>query len=146
MHESDPLMFIAMGLFWIGYGIFLWRKNKNADQWTSVPGVIAESSISDIGLNFARGLRFNLRYEYSVNNKTFTGTQLTFSDSMNYPNNQKNRQTLEKLIAEYPAGKTVQVYFDPNDPSKSFRTKGYGTVPFVCMFIGAIIVVYGALK
>ena len=146
MHDIDPLMFYAMGIFWVGYGVYLWRKNQNADHWTSVPGVISESFISDSAMKFTRGLRFNLRYDYSVDNKTYTGTQLTFSDSMDYPKNNRSRQTLEKLVAEYPAGKTVEVYFNPDDPGKSFLTKGYGTVPYVCVFVGIIIIGYGLLK
>jgi len=146
MYEIDPALLIIAGLMWLGYGVMLYRKHKKAAQWTSVPGTIIESSISEITIKLTPGMRFNLKYEYRVDDRSYTGSRLTLVDTMDYPATASNRTTVENLVAQYPVGKNVQVYFNPNDPQQSFLYKGFGTVPYICMAVGIGIIIYAIIK
>jgi len=57
-------------------------------------------------------------YEFEVNGKKYKGSVITPGD-MTLAGN----ASAEKVVARYPAGADVQVYYNPNDPNKHFLEK-----------------------
>jgi hypothetical protein len=56
---------------------------------------------------------------------------------------QEERAEAVTQLAEYPAGKAIQVFFDPESPDHSVLIKGIGTI-WIAAVLGAIALTTGA--
>lgn len=60
-------------------------------------------------------------YEYPIDGRTFQGTRVSFSDE-NSEN--QSEEAAYNIVAAYPAGKTVDVHYDPLSPENSALVTG----------------------
>lgn len=85
---------------------------------------------------------YRIEYEYTVNGKVHHNDKVTFTS-----NSSANISYAQNYLGTYPMGKTIQVFYDPNDPSFSVlepdKTSTYLLV-FTLIFsiiVGLIIIV-----
>lgn len=106
----------------LGIGAFLGMQmaSSYADrvaQWPSVSGKIVTSEVTTATTRTKYGLRTTLvadiKYAYSVSGENYQGLHLRLLPMLHM----KPGGTPEELVAEYPVGRTVEVYYDPSDPS-----------------------------
>lgn len=98
----------------------------DSKEWPDTHGVITSSQIlkenrKDYGNNSSRtsthhyAYRVWVQYSYQVNASTYIGKRIRV---------RSHTYSLESLaqreLAEYPVGKTVKVYYNPEDPERSF--------------------------
>jgi len=87
------------------------RARKSA-QWPAVRGIIRVSLLKVGYLKSMKGYYGDVQYDYQVDGRTYRGTRLSF-----------NRVHLavedawQREIDQYPVGKTVAVYYDPQHPN-----------------------------
>ena len=141
----------------------IWMANRTAllarssRAWPSVEGTVASSGISSTWVRTGRITLMHyapaLQYNFVVDGKPYTGTRIGFSDEwLGAPGNDAKSRA-EANAARWSSGSTVQVFYDPADPSESALVAG-GEIPFttwsgnfvgVLMAIGAIVCAYFAL-
>lgn len=91
----------------------LWLRmmNARAQAWPSTLGRVIKSELvpdpHDNETNVA------VIYEFTVGGRTFTSTRIAFAGMRNDSQSQAN------LIARFPVGSEVDVYFDPINPTSS---------------------------
>ncbi len=88
-----------------------------AQQWPSVAGKIVTSEISTATTRYKYGIRTTLvadiEYAYSVNGQNYQGEHLRLIPMLHM----KPEGTPAELVARYPVGRSVEVYYDPADPT-----------------------------
>ncbi|OHX12786.1 hypothetical protein BI347_04190 [Chromobacterium sphagni] len=121
MLEKWPAwLLIAIGVAAFAY---LWRQARLADAaqgWPSVAGRVESSALdwrqrcggdnSD-----AREYRALLAYRYEVAGQRHLSTQRRIPE----PGFSSNQALAEQIIQRYPAGATVQVYYNPARPQQA---------------------------
>lgn len=114
-------------LVFVGLGIFLLvrsrRDKEKAAQslnWPSVSGKVIdarmlESTSTDSDGDSSTTYRAHVQYEYEVAGTRYTNDKINVGMVVSTSATKKVQETL----ARYPAGATVKVYYDPNNPSDS---------------------------
>jgi hypothetical protein len=86
-------------------------------QWPSVTGKIVTSKVSTATVRTGRFVRSDpvadVQYAFSVAGKDYRGMHLRPLPMLHM----KPEGTPDELVARYPAGRSVQVHYDPRDPS-----------------------------
>lgn len=115
-----PVMLCAIGfglltlLFFIGYRRSLLRANA----WPVVPGEVTvsrveERSSSDEGRS-RRTYAAVVEFTYEVGGLSFSSRQIALGLEMS-----GSRSAADKITARYPLGATVEVHYDPANPSQA---------------------------
>ncbi len=123
--------FLAGGLL-IGMSIINGRKAKESLQWPSVPGVVLSSEMITDTVGEIATFTPVVTYSYVVNGRSLQSARIRF-----------NTVRGKKILAKYPKGCPVQVFFDPLTPSTAVLEKGGSTKAM--MFVGAAVIVGSCL-
>lgn len=118
------------GLFLVFAGIGVWlilRYQKNKEKahqslnWPKTSGRVIESRIAEHESEDEDGhVTYTyspvVRYEYQVNGVAYTGGQVAIGGSgIAISNNNK----VQQMIDQYPPGKLVVVYYNPQNPAEA---------------------------
>jgi Protein of unknown function (DUF3592) len=104
------------------------RTAKASVGWPSVPGTVVFSGMVEDRQADSASSSPLVTYSYIVNGQILEGSRVRFSGV----------QT-RKILAQYPKGNTVQVFFDPQRPSNAVLEKGGSTR--VMLFVGVAVIV-----
>lgn len=137
-------MFTLIGLLFLVIGGFQLRQGLKTNDWPATAGRIIESKVSDSSERREPGSRFSSKkytvrvlYSYHVNDQKFEGDRLRYGNK-SYKSwvSAKDEQLL------FPAGKEVQVYYDPMSPHQSVLIKGIG-LSWLALALGLMGLVIG---
>jgi len=93
--------------------IFVTRqKVKEAAGWTSTMGTVLLSTIQYRRSNNGTSAYPVVQYSYEVLGRTYQGNKIM-------PGPEVGGSGTHKIVARYPMGAQVMVYYDPNAPSNS---------------------------
>jgi len=110
-------------------------------SWPSVPGTITKTEI-DIWRNDGKThYQPDIVYAYTVGGKKYSSSKITVGD----PPLDNNVTKAKRLQAEYPVGKDVVVYYDPELPESSALQPGTKTGDYLLAGIAAIFFFAGLL-
>jgi hypothetical protein len=80
-----------------------------------------------------------LRYEFSLMGQPYAGTRQSLDDVGTI----KSAELAQREVAALPAGRPVQVFYDPNDPSKSLLKPGVPISGLLGSLFGTLLVAAG---
>jgi hypothetical protein len=107
-------------LWWLG------AKGDASTAWPSAVGSVLESRMEQRQVN-AGGERDNtweyfpqLRYQYQVQGQTYHSTNRRFPN----PGYSRSQQEVAAILARYPAGAQVRVYYNPANPAEACLETG----------------------
>lgn len=115
---GSGLFMIVAGIAAMGYfgGVVL--KQSSASSWPTTTARIVTSRIvveSDIARNVGNDLpHADIAFQYSVDGVTHQSTELWFDSEP-----AGTLADMQTLVAEYPKGRTIEVFYNPNDPSQA---------------------------
>lgn len=102
------------------------RKAKQAEQWPVAPGRILPSEVSHSVSRDRDGTSVTWKphvfYEYDVEGSKFKSDRLTGISFYS-----SNRRAAYRTVHNYPVGKEVDAYYNPEDPSDSMLEPGITT-------------------
>jgi hypothetical protein len=112
------LWMILFSLFMFGIIIYLRIATNAVKNWPSVPGKVTTSRVSYKSSSDKTDATPFITYVYDVDGKTYkeggiSPGVLTLSDKMD----------AEKVVARYPRGSVVTVYYNPKNPSQAVLEK-----------------------
>jgi hypothetical protein len=165
---SFILFLIVGGLAASFYG---WRnvsRSLASTDWPSVDGKIIDSRVEEekvkrtgsgtnkTPLNQKR-YQPKVDYTYSVNDKIFKGTRISYSDHgylgkskkitimgvTRYSSNADAKAGAQKIAQKYPKGKKVTVYYMPDNPAESLLEPGFSYKVFAWPLVGIVMFVIG---
>jgi hypothetical protein len=83
-------------------------------------GTITHSSVvTDDGDEEGGSYRFDIRYDYRVDDSQYYGTRYRYGADANF-----DRGGHHRILASYPVGSQVEVYYAPNDPADAVLRAG----------------------
>ena len=132
MAVAAPIGLIVAGAILIFVSITLGRKAKASLEWPAVPGTVVISQLVENTAGEATSYDPLVTYSYAVNGQAFQCSRVGFIASKS-----------KKVLAKYPKGGAVQVFFDPAKPSSTVLEKG-GSTRFM-VFLGVALIVGGCL-
>ncbi|MDA1051412.1 MAG: DUF3592 domain-containing protein [Planctomycetota bacterium] len=110
------------------YGFVILSRGRQGSDWPSVKGVVVDSHVKRHAAGMP-GHNAIVKYQYEVEQTKYSGTLRIH----------RLGQGLRWVEREYPAGKSVDVYYDPDDPAISVLEHGdtVGRYQFTgfCLFL-----------
>lgn len=116
----------------IGVGLFFFFRDRNlakeSNNWPSVEGIIVQSEVDEWRKRNKKS-KFpkyittydpEIRYEYEIDGKSYTNSKIDFRSHDRYRSNYA-----KGIVAKYPVGKKVEVFYDPSSPVRSVLETGY---------------------
>ena len=108
----------------------------DTNDWTPVEGVITDSGV-DTSWDDEGGTTYCLwvEYEYTIENRTYDGNRLSYSKDGNCDSWSENADE------EYPPGKNVTVYVNPDNHEEAVLQPGMSGIDFFlcCFFIFPLV-------
>jgi len=115
--------FVLPILILVGLGIFLYRRSKMRDvakqaaqSWSSTMGTVIGSTIQIRRTNNNRSEIPVVVYQYQVNGNPYQGQTIKAGEQFF---NVRLMGDAHKIIARYPVGAQVMVYYNPANPAES---------------------------
>ena len=146
--------FMCLGIVFMALGGYHFWEGSKTKNWPATPGRIIESEIESRtttsrphGRASRRDTDYSvrLRYSYEVAGQKLESRRLQYgNESHDKRSSAKQEQSL------YPAGKEVQVFYDPTNPKSSVLVKGSGTswlavgLGLMALVLGSVTMVYMA--
>ena len=113
-----------------------------SSQWPTVQGTVTDSQLSSYeetsGDSSTTRYRANITYRYMVNGHPLIGSQVGFDDL-----DRTGQSEVEAIIARYPAGSAVTVYYDPARPQTAVLETGLTAGSLLPIGAGAALLVAG---
>jgi hypothetical protein len=139
-----PLIFIGIGLVLLIIYFRNLGKVRASQSWPVVQGTVVESWVrrqESADSDGSASYRYypEVRYQYQVMGSQYLGDKITFG-----PKSGGNRSAAEKMIAKYPSGARVMVYFQPDKPEISVleRSASKGLLVTSIIFISLGVFIY----
>ena len=140
---------ITLGLLFMLFGgivFFVWglpplKYSKQSANWPSVPGTITKSEIETWRRDGKTYYQANIVYAYEISGKKLTASKVTVGD----PPSQTNMSPAKRIQNEYPVGKSVDVFYDPEVPASAALKPGIQKNDILLAFITGIFPLLGIL-
>ncbi len=138
------LVFVAVGVFIAYLGFQDMAKAKASAQWPTTQGAITESSVErhhrKSGNRSSTTFHAKVLYEFSVGGNIFTGDRVAYGDF-----DSSFTSHAQKIVARYPQGQSVTVYYLPENPSECLLEPGLKAQAWFMPGIGALFFMAGCL-
>jgi hypothetical protein len=106
-----------------------------------VPGTITKSEVQVFKRDGNTHYQPDIAYSYTVEGKKYTASKITVGDG----SLDNNVSKAKRLQAEYPAGKEVNVYYDPDLPESAVLQPGTKSGDLLLAGIAAVFFLVGVL-
>ncbi|RLE23705.1 MAG: hypothetical protein DRJ08_02130 [Acidobacteria bacterium] len=138
------LIFGGLGIFLLFSSIQNLKMVHASKSWPHVQGAVVSSNVVRVLKSTdKKGKRHysykgDVRYNYRVEGQEYLSGRISFGDySTNTPAH------AQEVVAEYPVGKKVQVYFDPDAPMHSVLERKAGFTSFLYVGLGLLFALGG---
>ncbi|MBF0235667.1 MAG: DUF3592 domain-containing protein [Desulfamplus sp.] len=116
--------------------IWLFCSSQN---WSHTTGIISSSYVETSQSN--RGTISHtpsISYQYEVEGSIYSNEQIYFGGSFG----QRSFADVEPLVLQFPEGKQVTVYYNPNDPKESVLNRDYFDYwsCFIMLLLGGLFI------
>jgi hypothetical protein len=139
------VLFIAVGLIIALFTYNAYATRMASKTWPTANGVIIQSEIEEHTRTSSDDPEKEetfistpkIVYEYRVDGNRFKGTQIALSSPSGNP---------QQLVARYPKGKSLPVYYNPDKPQQAVLVPGgpgFNTVPY---FFAGTFLLFGILS
>ena len=140
-----PLSFGLGSMIFLGVGLWMINKGMQSENWDKGTATITSSEIektesrSKDAQGFTRtSTSFSVRvtYAFTVEGSNYEGNTVGFG-TMSH----NERSDAQEELKSYPKGKTIEVYYDPENPSDSVLKKGVFWPMYIMISIMIIILI-----
>ncbi len=118
------IVVIAIGAYLLASAIGLVGKGRNSLDWPTTDGKVVHSEVDEL----SHGYKAEIRYIYSVDENPYTG------DTVYVGSHWGNYEEACRIVARYPEGKKVRVFFNPDDPRQAVLESGPQGTNFAMFF------------
>jgi hypothetical protein len=110
--SRSVILLLALAMMPFGLALPRYLRAKRSTKWPVAQGVITVSRLQVGYVKRMKGYRGEIRYQYRVGSTDYNGSRLSFERV-----HLAVEDAWQKVIDDYPVGKTVNVYYDPEEPS-----------------------------
>jgi hypothetical protein len=132
----------SMGIFLlIGVGLTIWgwtilQNARASASWPTADGVITRSAVTHSSdSEGGDSYQPQVTYKYSANSTTYENNTIKFGE-----NSYSSRRKADDIAGNYPVGKNVTVYYDPEKHDRSVLEPGVSAGSFIVIGIGVFFI------
>lgn len=154
---SRLVVFAIRGLPWVvmfGGGVLLanglldFVRAVSSRDWPTAEGTIVSSEVDSETRSVGDGQSSTscwpkVGYDYTVNDKTYSGDTIAFSSLRSGPHIGSGRAEAQVVVDRYPVGKQVRVYYNPKDPEIAALESGDTALNFIAPVAGVFLILFG---
>jgi Protein of unknown function (DUF3592) len=127
MPSANPMVYFAIiigvfflvGLGLLGYGIWSARRSTQAANWPTARGVLTNAVLKEESDSDGSTYEVKVEYTYKVTDNEYHGSRLAFGYQAS-----DGREAHAEILEKLKAAKSVDVRYDPKDPSSSALSFG----------------------
>ncbi len=109
------LLFSLLAIGLVVLGLFTLRESRRSRGWQATSGRVVSSNVNDfVAKDGTHSYRPMVVFAYSVGALRLMSNRISFR-SLSTP----DRAAAERYVQKYPAGKTVELYYDPQEPDRA---------------------------
>jgi Protein of unknown function (DUF3592) len=143
---KDALVISAVGLATTAFTGFSILRALKARRWQLTSGTVLESDIEHLGDGPGgrnkRSYRLRVRYRYAAGDQELTGDRVSFFDvNVRHRTRALAAAHRDRIIR----GDTIDVWYDPADPSRAVSDRRIPWTSWFAFAIGLIFLLGGAL-
>ena len=140
-----PLSFGLGSLIFLGFGLWAINKGMQSENWDKGTARVTSSEIektenrSKDAQGFTRtSTSFSVRvqYTYTVEGSSYEGNTIGFG-TMSH----NEKSDAQEELKSYPKGKTIVVYYDPENPGDSVLKKGVFWPMYIVIAVMVIVLI-----
>jgi hypothetical protein len=137
------LVVLAGFIAFLGVCMPPYFREISSAKWSTTSGMITRSQLraAYISRGHFNGYIPDVEYRYTVGGSHFTGTQITFHLHQTI----HAQEVAEGWLAQYPTGKVVTVYYDPQAPAVSVLRPGIQSEQRWIFYAGIFYIVASAV-
>ncbi len=117
--DALRLAFSISAVVLIVFGLYSMRETSRSRGWAETSGRVIQSSVNSFTNRGTTTYRPLVVYSYSVDGVRFTCTRIAFRSMAS-----GNRSAAARVAADYPVGRTVTLFYDPQQPDQSVLERG----------------------
>jgi hypothetical protein len=112
-------VFLLLNSIFLGIIFFTRRKMAAINTWSSTMGTVLMSTVEWRHSSDSGSTAYPVvQYSYQVNGQTYQGMKIA-------PGPEMGGTGAQKVVARYPAGAQVMVFYDPKNPADAVLEKIY---------------------
>lgn len=129
---------LVVGVAILLRGLVDYRNALLSADWPSVPGSITGSYVKTSS-STKGGTTYSAKisYTYSVQGKQYTGSRINFGSLLT------SSSGAREIVARYPVGKALNVFYNPADLSDAVLEPGYASGLWFSPGVGAVVAFVG---
>ena len=140
-----PLSFGFGSMIFLGVGLWMINKGMQSENWDKGTATITSSEIekTESKSKDAQGFTqtstsygVSVKYSYTVEGGNYEGNTVGFG-TMSH----NERSDAQDELKSFPKGKTIDVYYDPENPSDSVLNKGVFWPMYIVVVVMVIILI-----
>lgn len=136
------VLFTVAGYFvGIVYGKPLLDQAKASEHWPTAEGTVIRSELDTHRSDGKTMYKADVAYEYEVQREHFESDRVWFGGG--YSTN--NRSEMQKIVADFPKGTPVTVYYNPDRPADAVLMPGAFTSSYAMFAGGMVALVLGGI-
>jgi Protein of unknown function (DUF3592) len=133
------LSMFAAGIVLVAFGGYEIKGSRESGNWPSAQGTISSSSVSkrttrDSNNRTKKTYYPKVGYHYQVDGRKYISHRIAFGTG----ETGGSEKWARKIVNKYPVGKTVTVYYNPQDPNYGVLESGF-TWRSVIIFLSGIL-------
>ena len=131
----------AILTFW--WGPRYLKDIGESQSWLETEGEVVTTRIEDRHDTVERRTEYKavIEYRYTVDGVTHEGSRWTVGGSRTSP----SEGTIQGVLSEYPVGRKVRVYYDPERPDSAVLHRGDAKRAWVVIGLGIVALAIGFL-
>ena len=139
------LAFYGLGLVTLGFGFHFWRRFLRYRHFPKTSATLLSKKFvldnsGESGVAYAAVVSFS----YSVGSQTHTASNLYSLGTLGL-GGAGGKSAIERTVRDLQPGSTIQVFYDPSNPSFAFNRNGPRIQIYFFLLMGVLFCVFGLL-
>ena len=139
---SQAYLPIFAGPIGLAYGIYCLIKLILVRNWPVVEGEIVTSNRSHRPSDIGKMEDAEVVYEYAVSGKVYRARVIQAGGDMS-SSPSKSANDVDRILAKYPVGNTVAVFYNPRFPQMACLERSDATAAFIGILFGPLAIAVG---
>ena len=140
---SNGAIAMIVGTVAFAYGIFCLFRMFSSRNWASAGGRIVTSHKSLTSTDAGTMADAEIEYEYEVEGKQYRSRVVKSGGDASSSTWERGRTEVDKVLARYPIGREVTVYYHPRMPQMACLEKAGGEVLLITLILGPVAIIVG---
>lgn len=139
LFQMIPMLFSIVAAWILGIELLSLKRGKESESWPFTEGEIISSQVKGRRDTEWSSLHSaEVRYQYVVDDTACVSDTISFGSKLYL-----GRPSAEEVVAMYPVGAKVAVYYDPHKPQLATLETGISVGNFIVLGLSAMFLLAG---